>query len=320
MLKYSYDASGSPANRTLENFLPPEITGQPVSRGAAPGEIVTFSVMVADASAVTFQWKFNGADIPGATSDSLLLTNINSADEGQYSVVVANSAGNVTSAAAVLQTDSDGFLSVTAPAGLVGWWRAEGNAQDSAGANHGALRNGVGFAAGRVGQAFALDGVDGCIEIPDAPALRPVSVTLEVWVAFDENNGVKVVCAKPPSSYAIWLDFGTLRAGGKNGQLIVPFSPLPGVWHHLAYTFDDGAKQQVLYVDGIQVADSGAAGAFGSIAYSAQPLFLGCQFDAQGARSFFLHCRIDEAAIYNRALSGLEIASIFDAGPAGKRL
>jgi hypothetical protein len=30
-----------------------------------------------------------------------------------------------------------GFASVPTPAGLVGWWRAENNAQDSAGANHG---------------------------------------------------------------------------------------------------------------------------------------------------------------------------------------
>jgi hypothetical protein len=42
--------------------------------------------------------------------------------------------------------------------------------------------------------------------------------------------------------------------------------------------------------------------------------------DETGVRDFFLHGRIDEAAIYNRALSGPEIASIFDAGPAGKRL
>jgi len=55
------------------------------------------------------------------------------------------------------------------------------------------------------------------------------------------------------------------------------------------------------------------------IAYAAQPLLLGC--DTQnGALNSFLHGRIDEASIYNRALSGAEIASVYNAGPAGKHL
>jgi hypothetical protein len=157
------------------------------------------------------------------------------------------------------------FTSVTAPAGLVGWWRAENDAQDSAGTNHGVLRNGAGFAAGRVGQAFALDGTDDCVEIPDAPALRPDSVTLEAWVAFDVTSGRQFLLTKARSpgpdsgSYGLWLEFGTLKGAARDGALSAPFSPVPGLWHHLAYTRDDVAKQQVLYIDGIQVA-GGLAG------------------------------------------------------------
>ena len=69
---------------------------------------MTFSVVVADAHAIAFQWKFNGVDIPGGTGDSLLLTNVNTANEGQYSVVATNSAGSVTSAPVGLLLDSDG--------------------------------------------------------------------------------------------------------------------------------------------------------------------------------------------------------------------
>jgi hypothetical protein len=56
-----------------------------------------------------------------------------------------------------------------------------------------------------------------------------------------------------------------------------------------------------------------------SIGYDAQPLLLGRDTE-NGIPNFFLKGRIDEAAIYNRALSGTEIASIYNAGPAGKRL
>jgi hypothetical protein len=108
MLEYSYDANGNVAMRKVENITLPQIAGQPVQQIAAPGDFATFTVVVADARAVTFQWKFNGTDIPGATGDSLLLTNVSAANEGQYSVVVTNSAGSVTSAPAALLLDSNG--------------------------------------------------------------------------------------------------------------------------------------------------------------------------------------------------------------------
>jgi Concanavalin A-like lectin/glucanases superfamily/Divergent InlB B-repeat domain/Immunoglobulin I-set domain len=110
-LQYLHDSSGNLAIRAAANAVPPKILGQPFKQIVTPGEIVTFSVVVADASAVTFQWKFNGTDIPGATGDSLLLPNVNAANLGQYSVTVTNSAGSVTSTPAelLLDTDDDGL-------------------------------------------------------------------------------------------------------------------------------------------------------------------------------------------------------------------
>jgi hypothetical protein len=55
-----------------------------------------------------------------------------------------------------------------------------------------------------------------------------------------------------------------------------------------------------------------------SIGYDSQPLLLGRDTE-NGVPSFFLAGQIDEAAIYGRALSGSEIASIYLAGPAGKQ-
>jgi hypothetical protein len=219
------------------------------------------------------------------------------------------------------------FESVPVPAGAVGWWKAEGDAQDSIGANHGALRNGAGFSPSNIGQAFALDGSTSFIEIPDTPALRPISLTLEAWVAFDTISGTRVIFAKPvgtgiSDSYALWIQGGGTLHGGV-GDATAPGSNLgsgvaliPGQWHHVAYTFDDAAKQQALYVDGIQVA---AGTASKSIGYDAQPLLIG-RDNENGVPNFFLQGRIDEASIYNRSLSPMEIASIYSAGPAGKRL
>ena len=197
--------------------------------------------------------------------------------------------------------------------GAVGWWKGENNAQDSIGANHGALRKGATFSSGNVGQAFSLDGSSGFIEIPDASALRPVSLTLEAWVAFDTAAGPRVVFAKPvgtgtSDSYALWLQPGFLNgavgdATGLGPIINAAFLPAGGSWHHLAYTFDNAGKQQALYIDGIQVA---AGQVPKSIGYDAQPLLLGRDTE-NGIPQFFLAGRIDEATIYSRPLSAAEI-------------
>ena len=44
------------------------------------------------------------------------------------------------------------------PAGLVSWWKAEGNANDSFNTNKGTLLGGAGFASGEAGEAFNLNG------------------------------------------------------------------------------------------------------------------------------------------------------------------
>ena len=98
--------------------------------------------------------------------------------------------------------------------------------------------------------------------------------------------------------------------------LSAPFSPAPGRWYHVAYTFDDVAKQHALYIDGAQVKIENVAT---SAVYDTQSLFLGRDTENTIPR-FFLQGRIDEAAIYNQALSGVDIASIYNAGPAGKHL
>src|SRR3989442_1570637 len=66
--------------------------------------------------------------------------------------------------------------------GLVGWWRGEGSAFDSAGANDGALQNGVSFALGKVGSAFAFDGTDDFVQVSNALSLRlSGEFSIEFW-------------------------------------------------------------------------------------------------------------------------------------------
>src|SRR5438128_6724462 len=103
-MNYFSDGSGNLV-RISASIAPdavPKILAQPVQRIATPGDVVTFAVVVADTLGVTFQWRVNDVAIPGATGDSLLLANVSVADEGQYSVVVTNGVGSVTSVSVAL--------------------------------------------------------------------------------------------------------------------------------------------------------------------------------------------------------------------------
>src|SRR5689334_718097 len=77
------------------------------------------------------------------------------------------------------------------PAGLVSWWRAEGDAGDSIGPNHGARSGGLGFAAGQFGQAFNYVSGGQGVTTPPSTSLN-VGVgpgfTFEGWINPTQTN------------------------------------------------------------------------------------------------------------------------------------
>jgi hypothetical protein len=80
----------------------PTITTQPVSRTVTTGTNVSFTVAATGTAPFSYQWRFNGANIPGATSATLTLTGVTPGQSGSYSCLVTNAGGSVTSAGAVL--------------------------------------------------------------------------------------------------------------------------------------------------------------------------------------------------------------------------
>ncbi|MCI0534973.1 MAG: cohesin domain-containing protein, partial [Verrucomicrobiales bacterium] len=97
----------------------PVITSQPANLIlSADGEAV-FSVTATGAE--TYQWFFNGNEIPNATGARLTLPNLTPASTGLYTVKVTNKAGSVTSAPAVLGLFGDikmyAGVSLVGPAG-----------------------------------------------------------------------------------------------------------------------------------------------------------------------------------------------------------
>jgi hypothetical protein len=61
---------------------------------------------VAASYATSYQWKFNGTAIPGATSSTYSVASASSANAGSYSVTITNGAGSVTSNVATIAVGS----------------------------------------------------------------------------------------------------------------------------------------------------------------------------------------------------------------------
>jgi len=81
----------------------PSITTQPANATVTAGQTATFSVTASGTTPLSYQWRRGGTNISGATSASYTLQNTTSSDNGaQFSVVVTNSAGSVTSSNATL--------------------------------------------------------------------------------------------------------------------------------------------------------------------------------------------------------------------------
>jgi hypothetical protein len=87
--------------------LKPSITTQPVSQTVIVGQTATFLAVASGEAPITYQWQKNGTPINGATSTTYATPATTTSDSGsQFSVVITNSAGNVTSNVATLTVNA----------------------------------------------------------------------------------------------------------------------------------------------------------------------------------------------------------------------
>ncbi len=84
---------------------PPVIREQVANQTATAGSKVTLSIDAVGRDPVTYQWRKDGVDIPGATDATYVLPSVQAFHAGDYTVVVTNPFGEVTSDAATLTID-----------------------------------------------------------------------------------------------------------------------------------------------------------------------------------------------------------------------
>jgi len=100
--EYTYDAAGNRLSKTT-TLAPPTITTNPQDRTTVAGQSTAFSVGATGSAPLAYSWKFNGTDLTGETNFGLYLSNVSHTEAGNYTVVVSNNAGSVTSDLAALE-------------------------------------------------------------------------------------------------------------------------------------------------------------------------------------------------------------------------
>jgi RHS repeat-associated protein len=302
--------------------IAPSFVLQPASQSVVAGNDVQLLAKAAGTS-LSYQWLFNSNAIAGADATSLTITNVQLTNAGTYAVRVTNSLGVITSSNALLTVTTP--VCLQAPAGLVGWWRAQSNALDSISGSYAILTNGAGFAQGKVGSAFNLNGSSEYVAVPDNASFNPTAaITVEAWIyprSIDNTPAPAVIkksggagSSGQENGYALEVNgtgirFWVFRNPGQWTPSALASIPV-NRWSHVAGVYD--GTNLCFYFNGKPVGSPVYAP--GAIVPSSRALHIG--HDPSNPR--FFDGLIDEASIYTTALSATQIQGAYNASYLGK--
>jgi hypothetical protein len=199
---------------------------------------------------------------------------------------------------------------------LVGWWTLDEGAGtvalDSSGYGNDAVFQGdpQWVDDGRFGKALQFNGTTDYLAAPDSDSLdiKGDKLTLAAWVrgnSWATSHFIrKVADTGTGSIYMIRVQSNALRAifSTSAGELVVQgvATAVTGEWMHMAFVYD-GAEARI-YVNG---AVDGRGNITGNLIESNNELRLG-----RGEPAGYFNGSIDDARIYNRALTDQEIKAL----------
>lgn len=214
---------------------------------------------------------------------------------------------------------------------LIAWYNFNGDAVDESGNGHDGTTVNTPATTDRQGQpdqAFHFDGVTSDIVVPYASAFNAFPLTVSIWVRTeDDSNGSMVIQHYANASWNGWV----MSVGGDEAQTIAPGYMLnappncngvvstaacaTGInynsdvydnhWHMLTFSVD--ADSGRFYFDGILQTTQAWTGNPGAPS-NTDDLHIG---GTDLGDLFFFHGSIDEVGLWNRALTNLEIETLF---------
>lgn len=203
--------------------------------------------------------------------------------------------------------------------GLIGYWPLDGNTNDISGNNHNGVLNGPSLTTDRNGNtnsAYYFDGVNDYIELPATIIDNLEEGTVTMWVKIETTtthqmpfarNGVDVpnwmgIAIVAPNSTSSIKSYFMATSGRADSY--DTYAAYNDSWHFITCMWS--STEVSYWVDGNKVGVIAVSGANTS---TGTGLWLG---NAVSNRSYWTKGKIDEVAIYSKALTETEIQNLYN--------
>jgi len=278
---------------------------------------------------ITYQWQRNGANLPGAIERNLVIANLNSETAGAYTVLV----NGVATDAFNVGFTADGPAQLTQD--LLSWWAGDSldettdppTSPDPYGGHPLHLTN---FSAselvpGRFGSAFSFDGFSThATRLTGFPITTNPEFSISLWVKGEGTgqNDLRVFAESSTTSNTPLFTLGTANNGTTSMRVLIrsdsgavpvernTTTPVfDDEWHHIVWSERNGRVR--LYIDGeidgtnFDFNRTGTTFAFNRLTFG------GIE---RAAISHWFNGLIDDAAVWNRALTWTEVQQLRTAG------
>lgn len=206
---------------------------------------------------------------------------------------------------------------------LVGWWKFNGDANDSSSNGlNGAISGAIAPAAGQDGgggNAYLFPGtVSDYVNLGSSTLLNQPELTLSAWVnsASISSVGQDIIAKELQYKYRI-SDFGVGLLTSNNGttwssDVACGYSFSANTWYLVTATLNSKVGLRKVFVNGVAVC--GGSVPVGMSSYNSNPVVIGVYRNTSGAIGEPFNGRIDDARFYNRALTAAEVKMLYDAG------
>ena len=317
---------------------PQMITDLPLTTPFYPGVSPQLSVVVGGSLPLTYYWTSNGVTVGVTSQPALILTNLQvGANNAHYGLTISNASGTLPSAGTTLQamtTVSNDYVARAMALNPLAYWRLGEStpvAVDCWGGNNGQYVNAVQHV---VPGALSIND-DGCVQltgsgssvvVPAGSAFDNFSTTnqftLMAWVkpgvltsgaqrvfsTYESTNYTGGATYSGGFGFGLYTNYLRFSAFGV-ADLNFSFSPgfVVGSWYHIVAVYSN--KTVTCYVNGTVVGTANTA--VNALMASSAPLYLGGNPSGSEAFTGFL----DEACIYNSALTSTQVVTLFGLKP-----
>jgi hypothetical protein len=319
------DADGS--IEVVKGSVPPSIVDDlsGTTNYAYVGGSTSFGITAAGDATLRYYWVHNGTTPVGSDSPTLSFSNLTTAADGYYYVIVSNDYGSIGSQSNYLTVvPTSGYDALVLAAGPLAFWPLNETSGTTAfdywsgyDANYlggYTLDQATNPVTGMAGAHF--DGGSGYALTPYYPALNPAVFSAEAWVNPDSApvTTLCVLCcgefASPRSGWLVYQNtngwnFRTFYGVSTDTAVNITSATLPvaGAWTHLAVTWDGTTAR--LYVNGALD---------GSQVSTTVPNYLpgtggGFAVGGRADGSFWWAGTVSDAVLYNHVLTAQEISA-----------